>query len=241
MTFTLIDLLALTIAIVGSTLQGMVGIGFGLLAAPLLFLIDPAYVPVPVIFGGFMLSLLVVSSQRHELHWRRVMPAILARIPGSYIGVLLLLAMPSHILAIVFGSSLLIAVYVSCRRFNITATPVNLGIGGFISGIVGTATSVGGPPIALVYQNETRITARNELAAFFLIGSPLSLVLLFLEGTVTDEHIMLSVKLLPGMFIGWLLSRYLGGKLKQQSARPALLIISAVSAVMVLSKGLMAL
>ncbi|MEH6576416.1 MAG: sulfite exporter TauE/SafE family protein [Amphritea sp.] len=238
MAYTAFELLALLIVTCGIMLQTWVGIGFGLLAAPLLYLINPAYVPGPILILGFSLSLLVVLKEHRNLRWQRIMPAIIARLPGSWCGAALLVAVPQYTLSLLFGASLLLAVLITWSACQLTTTRLSLTIGGFFSGLIGTATSVGGPPMALVYQETDRITARNELAAFFLIGTPISIIMLLLQGSIDMTSLTLSMKMLPGLFLGFWLANKLDGSINTASAKPVLLLISSASALMVLYKGI---
>ncbi|WP_319782327.1 sulfite exporter TauE/SafE family protein [Oceanisphaera sp. IT1-181] len=239
MLYSSLELLALLIVTVSIIVQAWVGIGFGLLAAPLLYLIDPAYVPGPVLMLGWLLSVVVVFKQRHSLNFRRVLPAIVARLPGSWCGALLLVSIASWQLSLFFGSALLLAVWLSLRRYSLPLNGVNLTVAGFLSGVLGTATSVGGPPIALLYQHEARLTARNEIAAFFLVGTPLSLLMLWWQGGASVLGFSLIVKMLPGVIIGFWLSRHLERVVSVESARPAILLVSAISAIVVLIQGIL--
>lgn len=239
MLYSSLELLALLIVTVSIVVQAWVGIGFGLLAAPLLYLIDPAYMPGPVLVLGWMLSLIVVLKQRHSLNWRRVLPAIIARLPGSWCGALLLISIAPWQLSLFFGSALLLAVWLSLRRYSLPLNKVSLTAAGFLSGILGTSTSVGGPPIALLYQHEDRLTARNEIAAFFLVGTPISIIMLWLNGGTELVSVSLILKMVPGVVIGFWLSRHLERVISAQSARPAILFISAISAIVVLVQGVM--
>jgi len=235
--YTAADWLALLIVTSGITLQAIVGIGLALIAAPLLYLINPAYIPAPILISGFVLSLLIVIQQRQNLSWQRVMPAILARLPGAWLGAWLLITIPQSTLSLLFGISLLLAVGVSLHRFQLRATPTSLTTAGFLSGVIGTATSVGGPPMAIVYQHEPRQTARNEIAAFFLIGTPASVLMLALQDGIDQHSLQLTLKLLPGVLLGWGLSRLVDNRLNLTSARYALLAVSAISALWVIGDG----
>lgn len=239
MLYSSLELLALVIVTASIVVQAWVGIGFGLLAAPLLYLIDPAYVPGPVLMLGWLLSVVVVFKQRHSLNFRRVLPAILARLPGSWCGALLLLSIASWQLSLFFGTALLLAVWLSLRRYSLPLTALNLAGAGFLSGVLGTSTSVGGPPIALLYQHQARLTARDEIAAFFLLGTPISLCMLWWQGGTSVLAVGLIVKMLPGVIIGFWLSRHLERRVKVDSARPAILLISAISALVVLVQGIL--
>ncbi len=237
MLYTLPELLAVLIVTCGIALQTVVGIGYGLVAAPLLYLIDPVYVPGPILLVGLGLALMMVIRERRELRWKRVMPAIIARVPGAWCGAALLVAIPQYALSLFFGFSVLSAVLLSLWRLSIPTTPINLTIAGFLSGVTGTATSVGGPPIALVYQQQDRITARSEIAAFLLIGTPVSIIMLIHQGSLDWHTAHLSLKILPGLFLGFFLARLIDGKLTTTSAKPLLLAVSGASALMVTIKG----
>ncbi len=239
MVLSVFDVLALLIVTCGIMLQTWVGIGFGLLAAPLLYLINPAFVPGPILILGFCLSLLVVLKEHANLSWQRVMPAIIARLPGSWCGAALLVSVPQYGLSLMFGASLMLAVLVTWRTCKVITTPWRLAIGGFFSGLIGTATSIGGPPIALVYQEQDRITARNEIAAFFLIGTPISILMLVQQNRVDQASLLLSLQALPGVLFGFWLANKLDGRINTTSAKPVLLMISTASALMVLYKGIL--
>lgn len=77
------ECLTLLIVLGGSLVQGLLGIGFGLLAAPLLYLLDPSYVPGPILLLGFLLACCMLLGNHQAPAWRRPMPAILARLPGA--------------------------------------------------------------------------------------------------------------------------------------------------------------
>ena len=125
MLYTLPELLAVLIVTCGIALQTVVGIGYGLVAAPLLYLIDPVYVPGPILLVGLGLALMMVIRERRELRWKRVMPAIIARVPGAWCGAALLVAIPQYALSLFFGFSVLSAVLLSLSISN-TAGKVSI-------------------------------------------------------------------------------------------------------------------
>lgn len=231
------ELLALIIVFCGITLQSIIGIGYALLAAPLLFIIEPNFVPGPVLLLGFCLSCLIVSQEKSHLSWRRVLPAIITRAPGSLVGAYLLVSIPLHWLQLLFGLTLLVAVSLFWKTYSLATTPINLSIAGFLSGVLGTATSVGGPPIALVYAEQNKLTARSEIAAFFLIGTPISILSLCYAGRMGLEEVMLSVKMLPGVLTGFIAAKYLDRFVPSHKLKTLLLIVSALTALLVIGKG----
>lgn len=239
MIYSLWDLLALVIVTAGIALQGVVGIGFGLVAAPLLFLIDPLYIPVSLIILGALLSGYMVARGRQHLSWRRLMPALIARVPGSWLGALLLASVSPAVLSLILGSTLLLSVALSWRNsIRISMSTRSLSVAGFLSGLIGTATSVGGPPMALVYQESNVLTARSELAAFFLAGLPITLAMLAFTGSLPLASLLLTLKMVPGLIAGVFVARRLDHHIDKRSAKPLLLSISLFGAIMVLAQGI---
>ena len=233
-------LLAILIISVATVIQRCFGIGLGLIAAPLLFLLNPHYVPVTVLSCGFLLSLAGVIQARRQLNWRRVMPALVARIPGAWLGALLLSWLSPAVMAILLGLTLLTATALSWKTLALSGSRKQLAVAGFFSGLLATTTSVGGPPMALVYQQQPRHRARDELALFFLTGTPVSLLLLWLHGNIQPQQ-ALWLPVLPGVWLGYIIARRLDNKLSQNSAKPVLLLISALSAVLIIYHGVSAL
>lgn len=241
MLYTAYDLLAVAIVASGVFIQFRIGIGYGLLAAPILYQLNPDYVPGPILMVGFSLALVMVVQKARELRWRRVLPAILARIPGAGCGALLVQTLSQALLGLLLGATLLLATLLSWRVIKLRTTRRNLTLGGFFSGLIGTATGIGGPPIALVYQEQNPAIARAELAGFFLIGTLVSLAMLYGAGQLAEQHLWLSLKLLPGVALGSYLG-YRSERIWQVSAlKPWILAISLLASLMPISKGLLAL
>ena len=74
---------------------------------------------------------------------------------------------------------------------------------GTMSGLMGTLTSVGGPPMALVYQREQAATLRSTLAGFFLFGATWSLITLAVTGEVGSASSSTASSCCPASSSGW--------------------------------------
>ena len=219
------DCLALLIVLGGSLVQGLLGIGFGLLAAPLLYLLDPSYVPGPILLLGFLLACCMLLGNQQALAWRRPMPAILARLPGAWLGLLL-------------GACVLLATVTSYLWLEIRCNPRNLAFAGFCSGLMGTATSVGGPPMVLVYQTCERLSTRNELATFFLLTTPVSLLVLSYQDLLPADYLSTSCKLAPAVLAGYGIARCLDNSIDRHSPRQLMLLLSLVASCWLLVSNL---
>lgn len=224
--------------IVGSALQSMTGFGLAVITAPILVILNPNFLPVPLLALGCVLSLLNCIRYRQQLNFNNIKIALIARIPGSVLGVFLLALLPPIVFSVSFSFFIILSVLLTYRRINIHRCKRNLVLAGFFSGLMGTTTSVGGPPIALIYQNSKLSIVRAELGLFFLIGTLVSLVMLFMSGNISYAQVQLTLPLIPAILIGFGLSFYLDKYLGQRYLKPCIAILSLASCALILLKAI---
>lgn len=201
-------LAAFSTVVVGSFIQTSIGFGMAVVSAPLLFMLDEAYVPAPMIIAALFNGLFTSWHFRAHLSLRGFMPAIAWRIPGSLVGVGLLMIVSEQILAVVIALVIGFGIVAGYLKIAIPFTRRNLGIAGFLSGVMGTSTSIGGPPMALVMQGQLANVIRVNLAAFFIFSCIISLVILWPAGYLGKSELLLSLPLIPAALTGsWLSSR----------------------------------
>ncbi len=232
-------ILAFFIATCGALLQGSVGFGLGLVGVPLLVLIDPVYVPAPVLLASLCLNLLIFRRERHATHLKGIQWAVFGRIVGAIMGATMLIAVPQKSVSLMFGVMVLLAICISIAGFQLSLTPGNIFGAGIASGIMGTTSSIGGPPMALVYQRHEGPTIRGTLSGIFIFGTIISLVALAIIGRFGLREIQVTALLLPGVFLGFFLSNRSMKILDRGFIRPAVLITSALSGVVVILRSLL--
>jgi hypothetical protein len=103
-----------------------------------------------------------------------------------------------------------------------------------------TGAAVGGPALALVYQDRAGAVLRSTLAVFFLFGLAVSLAALALAGKITGAQVALSFRLLPALALGLATSRPVTRLIDRRSLRPAILAFSLVAASVAVVKGIIA-
>ena len=81
--------IAIAVIFVGSYVQSSIGFGLAVIAAPILFFIDPLFVPAPVTVSALTLSLVNAAKHWHSISFSGLKFAILGRIPGTVAGGLL--------------------------------------------------------------------------------------------------------------------------------------------------------
>jgi uncharacterized membrane protein YfcA len=230
--------LATAIVAIGSCIQGAVGMGLGLFSAPLLVMIDRELVPGPIIFVAFFLTLAVSRLERRDMDLSGLGWVLLGRLPGIALGALAVAALSDGLLTIVFACCVLVAVVVSVSGWRLRPTTPALLTVGAVSGVMGTASSIGGPPVALLYQYSPGAQLRANLAAYFVVGSAMSLVGLALFGEFGIDEVAMGAALLPGAALGLLVSRRAAWVLDRGYTRRAVLAVSAASSVVLLVREL---
>lgn len=225
--------IALTAVFVGSCAQGSFGFGLGVTAAPVLALLDDDFVPGPLLLVATLLTVLVVVRER-AFEWRGVSWAIVGRIPGSVLGTWAVVVMSKDDLIVLFAVLVLAGVALSAAGWSVEPNRSSLLSAGAASGFMGSITSIGGPPMALVYQRRSGSELRSSLAVFFLFGSTLSVTLLLVSGELHGIDVRRALLLVPAMLLGFGASYYAGRWLDGGRLRPWLLGFSAVTAVLLL-------
>lgn len=174
--------LAALVLAVGSCLQGAVGFGVNLIATPLLLLLDDTFVPAPVIVASALLNILIMRREGAGSVDPRVHVAIVGQVVGAVPAGLVIAAVPTRSLSLLFAGCVLAAVALSASGLHPRPTRPTLVGAGAASGFMGTLSGIGGPPIALVYQRADGPTLRGTLARFFLVGTAVSLTTLAVVG-----------------------------------------------------------
>ncbi|MCX2925036.1 sulfite exporter TauE/SafE family protein [Streptomyces sp. NEAU-W12] len=216
--------------VVGALLQVSVGFGLGMIAAPVFSLVDPSLTPsvVLVLAAGVTAAVLVRERGRADLRgcgW-----ALAGRVPGVLAGALLVAVLPARHLALLVAGMVLAGVAVSLAGFVPRQRRGTVLVAGMASGLMGTATSIGGPPMAMVWQRLSGPELRATMSAFFLVGSLMSLAALGSAGAVGAGALRSTVLLAPAAAAGVLLARPLARRLEVRRTRAVAMVLAVAGA-----------
>ena len=150
----------------------------------------------------------------------------------------LVVSFNDQVIAVAIGLMVLLAVVVTGRSIDVPVTPYSLVAAGVVAGVSGTATSIGGPPIALLFQRRDPEVVRSTLAVFFFLGVCVSLVGLALSGALTAASWHLGLLLAPLVWIGSKAGALARPRLPRHAFRTGVLVICAGSAVALLAQSL---
>jgi uncharacterized membrane protein YfcA len=222
---------------VGAVVQGSVGLGLGLVAAPVTALVEPSLMPGLMLWLAVSLPLMTLLHDRSEVDWRGLRWALPARVPGTVVGVLVVSWLADRTLGVVVGAMVLIAVGLTVWTIRLPVNRRTLVTAGCVSGVTGTATSIGGPPLALLYQHRPGRQVRSTLAVYFLVGAALSLVGLGLGGALHLRDLGLAAALAPCLLLGFAVAGPVRSRVDAGHTRAAVLAVCAASAIALLVRS----
>ena len=232
-------LISLLVVFIAAWVQGALGMGFGQIAAAGLIWTIPAYLPSAIILMALIVAIIALrqewqSTDRFALGW-----SFSGRIIGTLLAIPLLLMMSdAGSFELFFGVLLLIGVILSVVKVQFNFNRNSLLAAGTLSGVMGTITSVGAPPMGLVFQKQAAVRARPTLNAFFAAGATFSLIVLWFAGRFDSSHVLMALWLSPGFILGVWCSRFIK-KLTGDFFRPLVLIFATASALALIFNALL--
>lgn len=224
-------LVALAITFLATVVQGTIGIGLGMLSVPILTLVDPVLAPVPQLLITVPLTLAMMNGERQAIEWKAVARVAAARIPGIGIGIWLLTLADQRLLDGMIGLIVLVAVAVIASGITVHRNHTSEMVAGVVSGTTGTISSIGGPPLALLYRRDTGPSVRSNLAAIFFIGILMMVAARAVSGHVAGTDVVVALWLLPMVGAGFLAARRLHGRIEGGPLRVGILALSALAGV----------
>ena len=234
------DVVALIGAVtcVGAFVQSVVGLGLGLLVAPVVAMVEPGLVPALPLWLALMISGSMLLGERRHVDWGALAWALPARVPGTVVGAWLVVTFSDQAIAVAIGVMVLVAVFVTLGTVHVPVNPASLTVAGVVAGVSGTATSIGGPPIALLFQRREPEVVRSTLSVFFFLGVVVSLVGLAWSGSLTEASWHLGLLLAPLVAVGAYAGSAARDRVPRHGFRIGVLLVCAASALALLVQAL---
>jgi uncharacterized membrane protein YfcA len=233
MTTTAFFLIGLTV-FVSAFAQGASGMGFAMLAAPVVSLFAPGLIPVMLLVLMIPLNAYIGWRERSAIDWRGVKLISIGRFLGTFLGLWILFIVNLHQLTLLIGWSTLIAAIVALLSPSFNMNRAGLGAVGLITGVTETSTGVGGPPLALAYQHKRGPVLRSTVALCFLVGEVISLVVLAIGGKIDAGTLTMSAQMLPFLALGSYASKFVHHRLDGPLLRYIVLGFSSLSGIVVI-------
>ena len=214
----------IAVIFLAALIRSTVGFGEALVAVPLLALRIPVAVAVPlaVLVSVIVAATVVVQDWRY-IHFRSAGWLVMTSLAGIPLGLWLLLKFENHLAKMILG--LLIAGFASV--FLLAKSLIHLKrehtgwlvCAGFISGVLGGAYGINGPPLVIygILRRWSPQHFRATLQGYFL---PVSLVVLVSDAALglwqpaVTRYFLVAI---PGLALAMLIGRYLHVKIKGES------------------------
>jgi len=230
--FSVLELIiALLITATAAALQGTVGVGFAMVSVPILTLVNSGFTPIPQVLMTFPMTLYMVFRERQHIDLRGAAWVLSGRLPGAIIGVTLLGLLAQRTLDGVIAGIVLAAAIAMAAGWSVQQTRRNQFSAGVASGISGTTSAIGGPPLAFLYQHSSGQRLRSSLAAIFSVGITINVTTLAVAGRIHRDNVTTAALLLPAVAIGLYSSRWITGRIADATIRRGILIVSALAGV----------
>ncbi|NLB76589.1 MAG: sulfite exporter TauE/SafE family protein [Crenarchaeota archaeon] len=203
----------------GAFVQGLSGFGSAMVwmsFLPLLVSYEVAAAMVPFMLG--ILGLVVTLQLFRHVQWKVAIVPLVVSFMSTSLGVWIMSMTTVKTMQIVLGFFLfLIGIYFFVTSKNpvvIKPTPVNGGIAGFIAGVFTGLLNIGGPPLAIYYNQATDepIQYKANLEFNFFVMYGWAAVMKAMQGAVTPEFKAIFLPALAGLVAGTAIGLKLFGK-----------------------------
>ena len=221
--------LAIVVSAIGAALQGVVGFGFGVLSVPILTILNPDLTPIPQLMLALPLTTTIALRDRRHLDLIGAGWVIAGRLPGALLGALLLGALAGRTIDAVIAGVVIAATVTIALGWSVQRTSFTEFLAGVTSGITGTVSAIGGPPVALIYHDSPGATIRSTLSTIFIIGLTINLAALTAFGEIQGSDLRTAAILLPGMLVGLTLSGPIASRFDDRVVRRVVLITAGLA------------
>lgn len=217
--------------VVSSSVSSSAGFGFGiLLVAMFQFFMEPVEFVGVITILGCVGSLLRITETRKIGLWKRSLYFIIPGLFGVPLGVALLkylapLLMKRYINLVLLASVSLLYYNLKnpfiTRFINPSKRKLSAPLIGFISGVLGGSSTLSGPPIVIwgMLQGWNKMEMHAIWARFFFSIALFSLFTLGFNGLYKESTIVLSLYLIPAIFLGFKIGTWIRDKLAEERFR----------------------
>lgn len=221
----------------GTLLQRLAGQGFGMVAAPLIALVAPQFLPATLLLIGAVVGFGATAVDRSAIAKPELPSGFAGRALGAVLAAGIAVALPNpQALAAVVALVVYLGIALSVMGVRVAIRPVSLFSAGLVAGIMGTLTAVGAPPMALLYQHENQKRAAAMQNIFFAWGMVVSILALAVAGLVLWRHLVMAATLAPAALLALRLAQPLAARVARARIRPYALGLAGLAATVLLVK-----
>lgn len=228
---------------IGGFVNNLSGMGAAIIALPIMALILPVEVVIPVscICGASIGVYLTIIYYKYA-HYKMIAPLVLGSIPGTFVGLSILLWIDKGLLQIIIG---LLLIFYAYWQYSIKIAKIHkesiVGASfiGFLAGLSNASTSFGGPPgyAYSVYVGWDRKAAIGTLSLYYLFMSAVTILSQYIAGLYTENTLYYALLSLIGMFSGIFSSIPFVQRITVENYRKFIIIVIFVAGLLCMVEG----
>ena len=225
--------ISIVVILMASLLKGMTGFGFALMAIPLLTFFFPMHALVPAMtLLNLLTSVYILSHIKLKIKGKYFVPMLLASFIGIPVGVFALSKFPESTLQLTTGVSIIsVSIFFllgNSRSLSVEQQNKPIVFAGFISGLMTSSMSIGGPPIALAMNRKgySKEYFRKIFALISVINAVISTTLYIAKGFFPIFSLKFTLFVLPAILIGSKLGDVLSKRINQMQFKKMILYLN---------------
>lgn len=217
-------IIAAVVILLSSVIKGITGFGFALLAIPILSIMFPINLLIPsMVLFNLITSVMMLFQFKEKIRVYYIVPMIVASLAGIPIGIYMLTYLSTDFLKILtsfaiilFSVKMLTGVKLAKRNIH---KPIFFA--GFLSGILTSSISIGGPPLAIAMDRKgySKDKFRGIFIWFMVFTSIFTTFAFYHKGLITNDTLKFTALSLPLLFIGSNLGVKIATKINQHQFR----------------------
>ena len=221
--------------LIGSLIQRLSGQGLGMIAAPVMAIFAPSFLPAAILILGLFVGLTSSAFDPKAIRWSELPAGFAGRVIGAVIAVSIAARVSDpDTLALIVALVIYTGITLSLIGVRVPIRPATLFPAGILGGIMGTLTAVGAAPMALLYQYEPQRRSAAMQNVYFFWGMVVSIPALWFAGLMEARHFALAALLVPPAALSLWLAQRLAGRVERARVRPWALGLAGTAATMLL-------
>ena len=228
-------LISILVILLASLLKGITGFGFALMALPILTIFFPMQLLVPAMtIFNLVTSIYILTKIKLKIKAKYVIPMLLTSFIGLPVGVYVLKYLPETTLELVTGISIFsISVFFLLGNMGELSEKKKskpIVFAGFISGLMSSSMSIGGPAIALAMNRKgySKEHFRKIFAVISVVNAAVASILYIAKGLFLPFSVKFSLVMFPILLIGSKIGNSLSGKVNQLQFKKAILYLNLI-------------
>jgi uncharacterized membrane protein YfcA len=231
-------LATISMAAIGSLVQGSTGLGMTLISAPALIAIDADFAPGPLMAAGFVVSLRNMLSERQYAEISDLKTLFIGLPFGLAAGIAVLAVVDDATLALFIGITIVVFAVILLAGATFTRSPRIIFACGFLAAFTSSTAALPGPPMAMTFADVSSARLRGTVGTYVSALGLFLFAALFVSGRFGLHELKLAATLAPGVAIGLGLSGRARPHLDRPWFRPAILILSAAGGATLILRNL---